>query len=105
MGAVRPRKNLKSKPSLRLLHGGDLRKPETFNLQKQQVGSPGENMNKKIIPIIMYSIYKSYIDLSFRMLLLSNIVLNSYKKSLKKNFLASSCVKFEIFTPYIVYTL
>ena len=103
MGAVRPSKNLKSKPSLRLLHGGDLRKPETFNLQKQQAGPPGEYMNK-MIPIIMYSIYKSYIALSFR-LLLSNIVLNSYKKSLKKNFLASSCVKFEVFTPYIVYTL
>ena len=86
MGAMRPSKNLKSKPSLRLLHGGDLRKPETFNLQKQQAGSPCEYMNKKIISIIMYSIYKSYIDLSFRLLLLSNIVLDSYKKVIEKEF-------------------
>ena len=85
MGAVRPSKNLKSKPSLRLLHGGDLRKPETINLQKQQAGSPCEYMNK-MIPIIMYSIYKSYIDLSFRLLLLSNIVLDSYKKVIEKEF-------------------
>ena len=84
MGAVRPSKNLKSKLCLRLLHGGDLRKPETFNLQKQQAGPPVECMNK-MIPIIMYSIYKSYIALSFRMLLLSNIVLNSYK-IIKKEF-------------------
>ena len=84
MGAMRPSKNLKSKLCFRLLHGGDLRKPETFNLQKQQAGSPGEYMNK-MIPVIMYSIYKSYIALSFRMLLLSNIVLNSYK-IIKKEF-------------------